>query len=203
MPQACSSSRPTPAPTATAVLIQPNLDVSGQQPLVALPASGSATSPTFTAWPARQCKTYIAGIPQTGAPMGEIVCPHYAPIPIWLCGRSRPRPSLKTMPAFRRRSIGLAQVEPGASGGGQHRHGFLARRRRLAQYNSALVVGADGARVGRYDKIHLVPFGEYVPFSNLLFFAHKLTGQVSEFTRGDERKVFRLERPPLRRLHLL
>jgi apolipoprotein N-acyltransferase len=59
-------------------------------------------------------------------------------------------------------------------------------------YNSAIIVGADGARVGRYDKIHLVPFGEYIPFKNLLFFAHKLTGRVSEFTRGDERKVFRL-----------
>jgi apolipoprotein N-acyltransferase len=53
-------------------------------------------------------------------------------------------------------------------------------------------VGVDGARVGRYDKIHLVPFGEYIPYKNLLFFAHKLTGRVSEFTRGDERKVFRL-----------
>jgi apolipoprotein N-acyltransferase len=59
-------------------------------------------------------------------------------------------------------------------------------------YNSAIIVGADGARVGRYDKIHLVPFGEYVPFQRLLFFAHKLTGRVSKFTRGDERKVFRL-----------
>ena len=59
-------------------------------------------------------------------------------------------------------------------------------------YNSALIVGTDGARVGRYDKIHLVPFGEYIPFKNLLVFARKLTGRVSEFTRGDERKVFRL-----------
>jgi apolipoprotein N-acyltransferase len=59
-------------------------------------------------------------------------------------------------------------------------------------YNSALIVGADGARVGRYDKIHLVPYGEYVPYKELFSFAHKLTGRVSEFTRGDERKVFRL-----------
>jgi apolipoprotein N-acyltransferase len=57
-------------------------------------------------------------------------------------------------------------------------------------YNSALIVGADGARVGRYDKIHLVPYGEYIPFKNLFSFAHKLTGRVSDFTRGDQRKVF-------------
>ncbi|HZB87469.1 MAG TPA: apolipoprotein N-acyltransferase, partial [Terracidiphilus sp.] len=57
-------------------------------------------------------------------------------------------------------------------------------------YNSALIVQADGTRAGRYDKIHLVPFGEYVPFRNLLFFAHKLTGRVGEFSRGDERRVF-------------
>ncbi len=31
------------------------------------------------------------------------------------------------------------------------------------QYNSALFIGRDGAAQGRYDKIHCVPFGEYVP----------------------------------------
>ena len=35
-------------------------------------------------------------------------------------------------------------------------------------YNSAVVLGADGVVGGVYDKHHLVPFGEYVPFGDLL-----------------------------------
>ena len=56
--------------------------------------------------------------------------------------------------------------------------------------DSALVVDPQGRMVGEYDKIHLVPFGEYVPFESLLFFASKLTREVGDFSRGTERKVF-------------
>ena len=39
---------------------------------------------------------------------------------------------------------------------------------RFDMYNSALFVGLDGAVAGRYDKIHLVPWGEYIPYKTLL-----------------------------------
>ena len=51
----------------------------------------------------------------------------------------------------------------------------------------------DGQRVGRYDKIHLVPFGEYIPFQPVFFFAHKLTGEVPNFSHGTRIKVFFLK----------
>jgi apolipoprotein N-acyltransferase len=60
-------------------------------------------------------------------------------------------------------------------------------------YNSASLISPAGSFVDRYDKIRLVPFGEYVPFQKLLFFAESLTREVSNFSRGNGRHVFRLE----------
>ncbi len=38
----------------------------------------------------------------------------------------------------------------------------------VSYYNSLMALDRDGNMVGRYDKHHLVPFGEYLPFNNLL-----------------------------------
>jgi len=51
-------------------------------------------------------------------------------------------------------------------------------------FNSAALVSPQGDWVGRYDKVHLVPFGEYLPFPQVFAFAGGLTKEVGEFQRG-------------------
>lgn len=51
-------------------------------------------------------------------------------------------------------------------------------------FNSAALVSPQGTWVGRYDKVHLVPFGEYLPFPKLFAFAGGLTKEVGEFQHG-------------------
>jgi apolipoprotein N-acyltransferase len=52
-------------------------------------------------------------------------------------------------------------------------------------YNAAFLVQGDGSTGAVYRKMHLVPFGEYVPLKSLLFFVGPLVEAVSDFSAGD------------------
>jgi apolipoprotein N-acyltransferase len=54
-------------------------------------------------------------------------------------------------------------------------------------FNSAALVSPSGDWTARYDKVHLVPFGEYLPFPSLFSFAGGLTKEVGEFRHGAAR----------------
>jgi apolipoprotein N-acyltransferase len=65
-------------------------------------------------------------------------------------------------------------------GGDQYRPGSPP-----LSYNAAFMVRPDGTTASVYRKVHLVPFGEYVPAKRMLFFAAPLVEAVSDFAPGD------------------
>jgi apolipoprotein N-acyltransferase len=67
---------------------------------------------------------------------------------------------------------------------------------RIGANNSAALLGPDGELDFMYDKIHLVPFSEYVPWRNWFFFARDLTGLIGDFQHGSQYKVGRISGGP-------
>jgi apolipoprotein N-acyltransferase len=55
--------------------------------------------------------------------------------------------------------------------------------------NTAITLDPEGREVSRYDKIHLVPFGEYVPWWALPGWVHKITSDVGNFVPGSNYSV--------------
>ena len=68
-----------------------------------------------------------------------------------------------------------------------------------AAYNSIYVIDHDGSIVSLYDKVHLVPFGEYLPFQRLLerLGLQALTKQRGGFLAGDRRRPLAVPGAPL------
>ncbi len=56
-------------------------------------------------------------------------------------------------------------------------------------FNSAVFLGRGGAPTAVYDKIHLVPFGEYIPLARILSFAETITRDAGHFSPGRDIRV--------------
>ena len=60
--------------------------------------------------------------------------------------------------------------------------------------NAARIVTPEGLAAGIYRKVHLVPFGEYVPLPRLFFFARQISQEIGEFSAAAEPVVLRAGR---------
>ena len=99
------SPRPPPPPSSSSPISMSPATASGWAP-----ANGSSHIADFTHLASEQCKTYIAGIPQTGAPNGEIVCPPYATHPDLIAWPESPAPFFEDDARFQKALVGIAHA---------------------------------------------------------------------------------------------
>ncbi|HEY0759020.1 MAG TPA: apolipoprotein N-acyltransferase [Acidisarcina sp.] len=131
---------------------------------------------------AQTCGPYYVGMPGPHNKLIDVHCFLSPPANLVVWPES-PAPFRETDPQFKALIAALAAqtrapLIVGNIGGERH------------DFNSGEFIAPDGHFVGRYDKIHLVPFGEYVPYKGLISFAGTLTQGVGQFSRGEYRKVF-------------
>jgi apolipoprotein N-acyltransferase len=189
---------PAPSPTsATAVLLQENLNVQQDNSWVGTvwdPKTNryvdlwDINTSRFAKTSEQTCTPYLPGMPETNAPLLTPSCQGGRPsLIVW---PEAPSALTEGDPRFR----ALMQQMTAATGAGAIVGNAAAdvRGPHVDLYNAASVFAPDGALLGRYAKIHLVPWGEYIPFKSFFSFAHGLTRNAGRFTHGWLRTVFRV-----------
>lgn len=159
---------PTESPHALAHLVQPNL-----------PQSTTGAADWYTRHATDLEELIRLSITVASASPGLVVWPE-VPAPFSLQDARFAGPAQTV--ARNSRSfflVGVIEWRPKASG-------------EMAAFNSAVLLDPTGQRVFTYDKIQLVPFGEYVPKRNWLGFAEPIVGGIGDFARGSDYAVGRL-----------
>ncbi len=187
--------------TATATLIQENIEVGaasvGPQPGM------QEMLRSFIYLSRYPSLSFYGGIPElAGTPFYDVrhmvsSAQGYVPAPptpvptdviVW---PESPAPFEESATAFREAMSALArQAEASVIVGNVGLDRDERTSRGYDMFNSASFVAPDGHFAGRYDKMHLVPFGEYVPFHQLFFFAKSLLNEVGTFDAGTRRSLF-------------
>ncbi len=178
---------PPAAPVeAKAVLLQQNLNVNQDN---TWPGSEYADHlGQFAKLSARTCAPYLAGLPELDEYPVTPDCPVVPLSPNVIVWPESPAPFVnhdaRLLNALRDLAVSTrAPLIVGTTS-------FDSHDLHTDMYNSALFIGADGAVAGRYDKIHLVPWGEYIPYKEFFSFAKNLTQQAGDMTHGWRRVVF-------------
>lgn len=177
---------PPAQPTqATAILVQPNISVDADNSWPGVEYQLHVDR--LIALSSHRCTAYFSGFPEQHR---QVVpnCPS-APPPGLVAWPESPAPFRDKDPRFRAalRAVAREDNAPVVSGN----IGVDSNKGRVSRYNSALFVDASGRVLGRYDKIHLVPWGEYVPFKKFFSFAGNLTQEAGDLTHGWRYVVFR------------
>jgi apolipoprotein N-acyltransferase len=166
-----------------AVLLQPNLDVGVYNDWVG-PVWNENVS-----WILEQargtCTPVYIGMPTADAKLQTPPCSQNVPPPGVIAWPESPSPFVSDEPRLidLMHTLATTARAPVVAG--------MLGRDQNGTYNSGVFTAPDGNIIGRYDKIHLVPFGEYVPYREVFFFAKHLTQQLVDLQRGKDRKVFR------------
>ncbi|MFN2427501.1 MAG: apolipoprotein N-acyltransferase [Candidatus Binatia bacterium] len=130
------------------------------------------------AWADHIFATYVRLTEQAAAAGAQLVVWPEAALPFYI---QRDMRSIELQRIARERGIDLLVGAPGL----EDRDGTGAK-----DYNQAWLLRADGDVQGPYDKMQLVPFGEYIPLYGLFGLVSIAVESVGQLGRGDEYTIF-------------